>query len=138
MSEDRGTRRMSAPAAPDAREPAPVAAPGLEVPSDSPRAAMLVVSRGPQAGQEINLNRSHLVLGRSATCDIVLDDVTVSRHHAEINRESGQYVVTDAGSLNGTYVNRSLVNRSAVLNDGDELRIGIFRLVFRTNPAIPE
>lgn len=131
MSEDPGTRRMPAPAVPDAPEPAPVAEPGPEVQADSPRSAMLVVSRGPQAGQQISLNRSHLELGRSAACDIVLDDVTVSRQHAEINRESGQYVVTDAGSLNGTYVNRSLVNRAAVLNDGDELRIGIFRLVFR-------
>lgn len=92
MSEDPGTRRMPAPAVPDAHETPPVAEPRREAQADSPRAAMLVVSRGPQAGQEINLNRSHLVLGRSAACDIVLDDVTVSRQHAEINRESGQYV----------------------------------------------
>lgn len=136
MSEDPGTRRMPAPAMPDAHETAPVAEPRPEVQADSPGAAMLVVSRGPQAGQQISLNRSHLALGRSATCDIVLDDVTVSRKHAEINRESGQYVITDADSLNGTYVNRGLVNRAAVLSDGDELRIGIFRLVFR-EPSSP-
>ncbi|MQA62390.1 MAG: FHA domain-containing protein [Actinophytocola sp.] len=131
MSEDPGTTRMPAPAVPDANETAPVAEPKPEAQADSPGSAMLVVNRGPRAGQQIHLNRSHLKLGRSATCDIVLDDATVSRQHAEINRESGQYVVTDAGSLNGTYVNRSLVDRSAVLNDGDELRIGIFRLIFR-------
>lgn len=62
---------------------------------------------------------------------MVLEDSTVSRQHARIDRKGGHYVVKDVGSLNGTYVNRSPVNREAVLNDGDEIRIGIFRLVFR-------
>lgn len=127
MTEDPGTRRMPAPAMRDEPEAAPAAGPRH---AERGSSAMLVVSRGPQAGMQISLNRPQLTLGRSTSCDIVLEDVTVSRQHAHINVESGQYVVSDAGSLNGTYVNLTPVNQAAVLNDGDELRIGIFRLVF--------
>lgn len=129
MSEDPGTRRMPVPAPVEGETP--VAEPGLEDQDLSAGAAVLVLSRGPQAGRQIKLARSSVQLGRSAACDVVLDDATVSRQHARIDRKGGNYVVTDVGSLNGTYVNRSPVDRDAVLNDGDELRIGIFRLVFR-------
>jgi pSer/pThr/pTyr-binding forkhead associated (FHA) protein len=130
MSEDPGTRRMPAPAVPDESETAPPAEPRLDDQEHTSGAAVLVVSRGPQAGKRIRLGRSRVQLGRSAACDVVLEDSTVSRQHARIDREGGHYVVTDVGSLNGTYVNRTPVNRAAVLNDGDEIRIGIFRLVF--------
>lgn len=128
--EDFGTRRMSPPAG--HAEPALPA--GMEIPDQggSPAAPVLVVARGPQAGRQITLSRSPVQLGRSSGCHVVLDDVTVSRQHAEITRDDDQYVVTDLGSLNGTYVNRSPVERTAVLKDGDELWIGIFRLVFRS------
>lgn len=129
MTEDPGTRRMSFPVTREEPEEAP--APAGPRHAERGTSAMLVVNRGPQAGMEISLARPQMTLGRSATCDIVLDDVTVSRQHAQINADSGQYVVSDAGSLNGTYLNLSPVDRAVVLNDGDELRIGIFRLTFR-------
>ncbi len=131
MSEDPGTRRMPAPAVPDDSKTAPPAEPRIDDQDSSSGAAVLIVSRGPQEGKRIKLGRLSVQLGRSTACDVVLEDSTVSRQHARIDRKGGHYVVTDVGSLNGTYVNRSPVNREAVLNDGDELRIGIFRLVFR-------
>ena len=71
--------------------------------------------------------------GRNPDSDIFLDDVTVSRHHAEFHRTGDSFTVTDSGSLNGTYVNREPVD-SAVLANGDEVQIGKFRLVFLTGP----
>lgn len=130
MSEDPGTRRMRVPAAQDEPDTAVPAEP-RSAQDSSPGTAVLVLTRGPQAGRQIKLERSQMKLGRSTGCDIVLEDATVSRQHAEIKKESGQYVITDAGSLNGTYVNRTPLDRETVLNDGDELRIGIFRLLFR-------
>ena len=68
-------------------------------------------------------------LGRHPESEISLDDITVSRRHAEIERTPEGYVVTDAGSLNGTYVNQERIDRM-LLRHGDELQIGKFRLVF--------
>jgi len=72
--------------------------------------------------------------GRHPGSDIFLDDVTVSRRHAEFRRDNGEFRVVDVGSLNGTYVNRKPVE-SAVLANGDEIQIGKFRLVFVTRPT---
>src|SRR5882757_5632648 len=72
--------------------------------------------------------------GRHPESDIFLDDVTVSRRHAEFRRDVGEFVVVDVGSLNGTYVNREPVD-TAVLANGDEVQIGKFRLVFLTGPG---
>ena len=58
----------------------------------------------------------------------MLDDITVSRRHASIERTPEGYVVADEGSLNGTYVNQERIDR-AVLHHGDELQVGKFRLV---------
>lgn len=92
--------------------------------------SLLVVTRGPNAGERFTLDRESLRAGRHPDSDIFLDDVTVSRRHVEIVRDAGQgFVVRDAGSLNGTYLNRVRIEE-AVLNDGDELQIGKFRLVF--------
>ena len=67
-------------------------------------------------------------LGRHPDSEIMLDDITVSRRHASIERTADGYVVSDAGSLNGTYVNQERIDR-AVLQHGDELQVGKFRLV---------
>ena len=67
--------------------------------------------------------------GRHPESDIFLDDVTVSRRHAEIRRRDGKFFVQDKGSLNGTYVNRQRVEETP-LASGDELQIGKFKLVF--------
>ena len=99
-----------------------------------PGMALLVVRRGPNAGARFLLDHDVTTSGRHPDSDIFLDDVTVSRRHAEFRRESGEFVVIDVGSLNGTYVNREPVDQ-AVLANGDEVQIGKFRLVFLTGPG---
>jgi pSer/pThr/pTyr-binding forkhead associated (FHA) protein len=96
--------------------------------------ALLVVKRGPNAGSRFLLDQPVTSAGRHPGCDIFLDDVTVSRRHAEFRWESDEFQVVDVGSLNGTYVDRKPVD-SAVLVDGDEVQIGKFRLVFLTGPT---
>ncbi len=91
--------------------------------------ASLVVRTGPQAGECFVLRDVLTRLGRHPASEISLDDITVSRRHAEIIREGSRYTVRDVGSLNGTYVNQERIEE-AVLNHGDELQIGKFRLVF--------
>ena len=98
------------------------------------REGMLVVKRGPNAGSRFLLDRPVMSAGRHPASDIFLDDITVSRRHAEFRRESGQFHVVDLASLNKTYVNRQPVD-SAVLTNGDEIRIGNFRLIFIAGPA---
>jgi pSer/pThr/pTyr-binding forkhead associated (FHA) protein len=91
----------------------------------------LVVKRGPNIGSRFALDADVVKAGRHPQSHIFLDDITVSRRHAEIVREPDGYTVRDAGSLNGTYLNRERVE-SAKLKDGDELQIGTFKLVFLT------
>lgn len=95
--------------------------------------ALLVVKRGPNAGSRFLLDQPTTSAGRHPDSDIFLDDVTVSRRHAEFRVDSGEFQVVDVGSLNGTYVNREPVD-SANLANGDEVQIGKFRLVFLTGP----
>jgi len=96
-----------------------------------PGVGVLVVKRGPNIGSRFALEKDVVLAGRHPDSDIFLDDVTVSRRHAEIARTEVGYVVRDAGSLNGTYLNRQRVE-SSPLADGDELQIGTFKLVFLT------
>ena len=91
--------------------------------------ALLVVQRGPGSGSRFLLDQDLVRAGRHPDSDIFLDDVTVSRRHAEFGREGDTFTVSDAGSLNGTYVNRDRID-SVELNDGDEVQIGKYRLVF--------
>jgi pSer/pThr/pTyr-binding forkhead associated (FHA) protein len=90
--------------------------------------AVLIVRSGAQAGDRFALTGDETRLGRHPDSEIMLDDITVSRRHASIERTSQGYVVTDAGSLNGTYVNQERIER-ALLHHGDELQVGKFRLV---------
>ncbi|WP_304505866.1 FHA domain-containing protein [Blastococcus sp. KM273129] len=92
-------------------------------------AALLIVTRGPTAGSRFVLDRPMLTVGRHTENDIVLDDVTVSRRHAEFHRRDGGFVVHDVGSLNGTYVNREPV-AEATLSSGDVVQIGKFGLLY--------
>ena len=91
--------------------------------------ALLVVRRGPNAGSNFVLDKDLTTAGRHPESDIFLDDVTVSRRHAEIRRRDDKFYVQDKGSLNGTYVNRQRVDETP-LASGDELQIGKFKLVF--------
>ena len=90
--------------------------------------------RGPNAGSQFLLEQAVTSTGRHPNCDICLDDVTVSRRHAEFRLENQQFVLVDLDSLNNTYVNKELID-SAVLVDGDEIQIGKFRLLFLTRPT---
>jgi pSer/pThr/pTyr-binding forkhead associated (FHA) protein len=90
---------------------------------------MLVVKRGPNAGSKYVLEGDVTTAGRHPDSDIFLDDITVSRRHAEFIHDGGGYRVRDVGSLNGTYVNRERTD-DAVLAHGDEVQIGKFKLVF--------
>ena len=93
---------------------------------------MLVVTRGPNSGSRYALDQPLVTAGRHPDSVIVLDDITVSRRHAEVRQmEGGGYEVADVGSLNGTYLNRERVE-TASLSDGDELQIGTFKLLFLT------
>jgi pSer/pThr/pTyr-binding forkhead associated (FHA) protein len=91
--------------------------------------ALLVVQRGPGAGSRFLLDKDVTTAGRHADSEIFLDDVTVSRRHATFTREGDTFTVSDAGSLNGTYVNRDRID-TVVLKDTDEVQIGKYRLVF--------
>jgi pSer/pThr/pTyr-binding forkhead associated (FHA) protein len=91
--------------------------------------ALLVVLRGPNAGSRFLIDKDVTTAGRHPESDIFLDDVTVSRRHAEFRREDGRFSIHDVGSLNGTYVNRQRVEETELAN-GDELQIGKFKLTF--------
>jgi hypothetical protein len=92
--------------------------------------ALVVRAGGGRAGESFFPSDERTLIGRSPECDIFLDDVTVSRRHVEFRRgQDGSFTVADVGSLNGTYVNREAID-SAILNSGDEVQIGKYRLVF--------
>src|SRR2546426_4585866 len=91
--------------------------------------ALLVVKRGANAGSTFLIDKDVTTAGRHPESDIFLDDVTVSRRHAEFRRHDGKFFIHDVGSLNGTYVNRKRVE-STELATGDELQIGKFKLTF--------
>ena len=101
-----------------------------EVPADL---GVLVVKRGPKAGMRFTLEDDVTTAGRHPDSNIFLDDITVSRRHAEIVRQGESYLVRDAGSLNGTYVNRERIDE-APLTNGDEVQVGKFKLVFFLGP----
>jgi pSer/pThr/pTyr-binding forkhead associated (FHA) protein len=91
---------------------------------------VLLVNSGPSSGARFVIEDSDVTVGRKSSSVIFLDDVTVSREHARFFRTDSRRVgVKDLGSLNGTYVNRVRVDEK-LLNSGDEIQIGKFKLVF--------
>src|SRR4051794_31478279 len=90
---------------------------------------LLVVRVGPTAGSSFRLDGDETTVGRHPASDIFLDDITVSRRHVTITRDSGIYTLRDAGSLNGTYVNKERCD-AATLQHGDEIQVGRYRLTF--------
>ena len=91
---------------------------------------LLVVQKGPGAGSRFLLDRPEITAGRNAKSDIFFDDITVSRNHASFKRTGETFTVEDLHSLNGTYVNRERIESTTLLNDGDEVRIGKYTLLF--------
>jgi hypothetical protein len=91
--------------------------------------ALVVRSGGGMEGQSFQPDEGRTLIGRSPDCDVFLDDVTVSRRHAELVRDGDTFSIRDLGSLNGTYVNRRRIE-STVLEGEDEVQIGKYRLTF--------
>lgn len=94
--------------------------------------AMLIVAHGPNAGARFLLDRDTTTAGRHPDSDIFLDDITVSRQHAQFHRVPNGFTIVDSGSLNGIYVNRQRVHTTA-LQTGDEVQIGKFRMTFHND-----
>lgn len=101
----------------------------LAVPELPQGCGILVVKRGPNAGSKFVLEAEVTRAGRHPESDIFLDDITVSRRHAEFERRPDGYIVRDVGSLNGTYLNRERIEEAS-LASGDEVQIGKFKLVY--------
>ncbi len=93
-------------------------------------AALLVVRRGANLGARFLLDQESTVAGRHPEVDIFLDDVTVSRRHAEFRRDGVRFVVRDLGSLNGTYVEGGRIDADRLLEDGVEVQVGKFKFTF--------
>ncbi|HMS12855.1 MAG: FHA domain-containing protein [Microthrixaceae bacterium] len=89
---------------------------------------MVVVTRGANAGSRFALSDVTTRIGRHPESEVFLDDVTVSRRHAEIRRDGAVLTISDVGSLNGTYLNGSRVD-TAALAEGDQVQVGKFKLV---------
>ncbi len=89
----------------------------------------LVALEGDKSGSRFGLTKPETTLGRHSSSDIFLDDVTVSRHHAEIQKEESRCMLQDKGSLNGTYLNRQRIE-SVELNSGDEIQIGKYKFLY--------
>ena len=97
-----------------------------DIPADG---GLLVVVRGPIAGSRLALTKDCTTAGRHPESDLFLDDITVSRRHAEFVRAAAGFTLRDVGSLNGTYLNRERVEEAA-LSNGDEIQIGKYKLAF--------
>lgn len=100
-----------------------------DLPSLDPGTGLFVVVRGPLAGARYVLDRDVTSIGRHPEADLLLDDVTVSRHHAEIRRVAGSMLLVDMGSLNGTYVGSHRVEEHQLVM-ADQVQIGRFKLVY--------
>ena len=96
---------------------------------------LLTVVRGPNQGTKFVLDSDVVTAGRHPQSDIFLDDVTVSRHHAKLTNKGGHTWIVDLNSLNGTYVNRALIDSEVALRRGDEVQIGKFRMVYLVDPT---
>lgn len=97
-------------------------------------AAALVATRGPNEGSHYLLGNEVVTIGRRPSSSIILDDVSVSRDHGEIRRRDDVHVLVDCRSLNGTYLNGEQVEQ-AMLHHGDQLQVGVFKLVYLTQGA---
>ncbi|MCG2623825.1 FHA domain-containing protein [Arthrobacter sp. I2-34] len=99
--------------------------------------ALLIAHSGPNMGARFLLDQDVTTAGRHPEADVFLDDVTVSRKHAEFRRNAEGFMVVDSGSLNGTYVNNDRVD-SLQLRTGNEVQIGKFRLTYYAGAAVPK
>lgn len=113
--------------------PKPIPRPPLKEAADTPR---LVVRSGEHAGQVIPLNKPRMSIGRTPENDIVLEDGSVSRLHARLDKVSNGWHLTDCGSTNGTAVNGADISAMA-LHNGDRIRLGRIKMVLEDAAALP-
>ena len=105
---------------------------------DRPSHPVLTIVKGPQTGETFELDSTHISLGRDPKNSVFLNDMTVSRHHAQIDLSNlglGYATIEDLNSLNGTWVDGAIINK-ATLQDGSTIQIGTFRMVFHTSKFI--
>ena len=100
-----------------------------QIQSSAGEKAMILIARGPNKGSRFLITAEGASVGRSVASSIFLDDITVSRTHATITKDGNSFVLKDAGSLNGTYINNVSITEH-VLVSGDEFQIGKFHLLF--------
>ena len=102
---------------------------------DRPSHPVLTIVKGPQTGETFELDSTHISLGRDPKNSVFLNDMPVSRHHAQIDLSNlglGYATIEDLNSLNGTWVDGAIINK-ATLQDGSTIQIGTFRMVFHTS-----
>lgn len=104
--------------------------------SKLPKNHALLLSFRAYSSERYLLKTDKVALGRDDEADILLDDPSVSREHAVIKRENNDFFIEDAGSLNGTYVNRGIIENKYKLERGDEIQIGKYRLLFFPSPQV--
>ena len=100
-----------------------------EIQNSDGQKAMIVIARGASKGSRFLITAEGVSIGRSGSNAIFLDDITVSRTHATIVKSGKDFVLKDAGSLNGTYINNASVTKHSLVS-GDEFQIGKFHLLF--------
>jgi hypothetical protein len=109
----------------------PLAAPPQQQPAVGKRPGVLLVKQGKEPGRVYEFHNDRLTIGRSRDSDIFLEDLAVSRLHATVFRDAtGQYVVRDESSANGTTVNGMRIGEQA-LDENDEIALGQTVLVFQ-------
>src|SRR5262245_32401531 len=84
---------------------------------------MAVLRPGPAAGTPIQVDKDQAIVGREPACDVFVNDGSVSRRHARLERRGAAWFVVDQGSANGTYLDSQRVS-DALLRPGQELRFG--------------
>ena len=100
-----------------------------EAPRAAKAGALLYVEAGARAGTDYRLNVGATTIGRASDNDVVIDDETSSRQHAQIREDRGHFTLQDRGSLDGTYLNGEKIKGTITLQDGD--RIGVGNAIFR-------
>jgi pSer/pThr/pTyr-binding forkhead associated (FHA) protein len=94
--------------------------------------AKITVQFGTNVEAEYTLEKSETKIGRSMECDIVVDNLGVSRHHCSILQEGASWVLADGGSNNGTYVGGQKISKHT-LKDGDKIILGKHSLIYDAN-----
>jgi ABC-type multidrug transport system ATPase subunit len=103
---------------------------------NSPSDARLTIKTGTDSGKVVGLTQNDLVIGRSAPADLIIVNPEISRRHARLSYQQGNYVLEDLGSSNGTFINGQPLRASQVLTDGAEIQLGgEIKLVFSQHPA---